>query len=130
MSKDLSRLLRCTELVLPTSFGEGLSYYEVLCKVVKVLNELLERVEEIEGTTEIVTEISQKVKEIEGVIEELKKRTDVPLNINLSEFHETGVITETYADGEKTYVFDFDEEGRPIKITDSAGNETTLNWGG
>lgn len=52
----------------------------------------------------------------------------VPTNVDLSAYA-NGVISETYEDGsEITYNFDFDEDGNPVKITDSFGNVTKLTW--
>lgn len=49
--------------------------------------------------------------------------------VDLSGYESSGTITETYSDGSSlTYNFDFDSEGKPIKITDSDGNETVLTW--
>lgn len=50
-------------------------------------------------------------------------------NINMTRFDEEGVIVETFADGtEKTTTMEFDNNGNPIKITDSDGNVTVLTW--
>lgn len=44
---------------------------------------------------------------------------------------DTGSFAET-VDGDltETYGVEFDSQGRPIKITDGDGHETTVNWGG
>ncbi len=48
--------------------------------------------------------------------------------VDLSGF-ENGTVVETYSDGSaKTYTFEFDSDGNPVKITDSDGNETVLTW--
>ena len=52
-----------------------------------------------------------------------------PISVDLSAYETQGLIVETYADGsEITYQMEFDSEGRPIKVTDSNGNETVLTW--
>lgn len=53
----------------------------------------------------------------------------IPTEIDLSAYESNGLIVETYADGTtKTTTVEFDENGNPIKITDSDGNETLLTW--
>lgn len=52
-----------------------------------------------------------------------------PTAIDLSQFESNGRIVETFADGTtKTTTVEFDGNGKPAKITDSAGNIMTLNW--
>lgn len=64
--------------------------------------------------------------QITGDIGKLKRS---PTSVDLSAFETQGLIVETYADGsEITYQMEFDSEGRPIKVTDSNGNETVLTW--
>lgn len=54
---------------------------------------------------------------------------NLPVQIDLTAFEAAGRIVETYADGsEVTYTMTFGADGKPIKVTDSAGNETTLTW--
>jgi hypothetical protein len=53
----------------------------------------------------------------------------VPSSIDLSAFETEGKIVERFADGSlATTVMEFDDEGKPVKITDSNGNVTTLIW--
>lgn len=52
----------------------------------------------------------------------------VATSVDLSGF-ENGTVVENYSDGStNTYTFEFDEDGKITKITDSDGNETVLNW--
>lgn len=52
-----------------------------------------------------------------------------PVSIDLSAYESDGRIVETYADGSVvTTVMEFDENGKPTKITDSNGNVTVLTW--
>lgn len=54
---------------------------------------------------------------------------NAPTSIDLTQFESNGVIVETYTDNsQKTYAMEFDENGNPIKITDSNGNVTVLTW--
>jgi hypothetical protein len=51
------------------------------------------------------------------------------VSIELSEFESNGRIVETYKDGSVvTTLMEFDNNGRPTKITDSNGNVTVLTW--
>ena len=55
--------------------------------------------------------------------------TAQPTSIDLSQYESNGRIVETFADGTtKTTTVEFDGNGKPVKITDSAGNTTNLNW--
>ena len=50
-----------------------------------------------------------------------------PVSIDLSAYESEGRIEETFADGSSvTTVMEFDENGKPAKITDSNGNVTDL----
>ena len=52
-----------------------------------------------------------------------------PTSIDLSQFESNGRIVENFADGTtKTTIVEFDGNGKPVKITDSAGNTMNLNW--
>ena len=52
-----------------------------------------------------------------------------PTEVDLSGFESEGIIVETYADGSTlTHNFEFDADGKPIKIMDSDGNEMILIW--
>lgn len=52
--------------ILPSIFDESMSYYEVLCKVIKILNNSLEDInilkEEIENTNSALNEFKEEVK--------------------------------------------------------------------
>ncbi len=52
--------------ILPSIFDESMSYYEVLCKVIKILNNSLEDInilkEEIENTNSALDEFKEEVK--------------------------------------------------------------------
>lgn len=49
--------------------------------------------------------------------------------IDLSQYESNGRIVETFSDGtKKTTTVKLDDNGKPVKITDSAGNTTNLNW--
>lgn len=62
--------------ILPTIFDESMSYYEVLCKVIKILNNSLEDInilkEEIENTNSALDEFKERV---ESQFEELVNGT-------------------------------------------------------
>lgn len=62
--------------ILPTIFDESMSYYEVLCKVIKILNNSLEDInilkEEIENTNSALDEFKEGV---ESQFEELVNGT-------------------------------------------------------
>lgn len=59
-----------------------------------------------------------------GEVSEEKKTTSV----DLSGF-ESGTVVENFSDGSTlTYSFEFNEDGKITKITDSDGNETVLTW--
>lgn len=50
-------------------------------------------------------------------------------SIDLSGFESEGKIVETFADGSViTTVMEFDDNGKPTKISDSNGNVTVLTW--
>jgi hypothetical protein len=49
--------------------------------------------------------------------------------VDLSRYEDEGVIVETMPDNTtRTTTFEFDENRRPVKITDGDGNETVLTW--
>ena len=51
------------------------------------------------------------------------------VSIDLSAYDQEGKIVETYANGTtRTTTLEFDELGNPVKITDSDGNVTVLQW--
>ncbi len=62
--------------ILPSIFDESMSYYEVLCKVIKILNNSLEDInilkEEIENTNTAIDEFKEQVK---SQFEELRNGT-------------------------------------------------------
>lgn len=62
--------------ILPSIFDESMSYYEVLCKVIKILNNSLEDInilkEEIENTNSALDEFKE---EVENQFEELVNGT-------------------------------------------------------
>lgn len=65
--------------VLPLVYDESLSYYEVLCKVLKKLNELIESLdtlpEEIKQIEAAIAQIEQWIKDFDtGVIQELVEK--------------------------------------------------------
>ena len=63
------------------------------------------------------------------MIAAINKLSKIAASIDLSAYESSGQIVETYADGStKTTTVEFDENGNPIKITDSDGNETVLTW--
>lgn len=62
-------------------------------------------------------------------VEMAKEQPAVSTNIDLSAFESEGRIVETFADGSTlTTDMEFDDNGKPTKITDSNGNVTTLIW--
>jgi YD repeat-containing protein len=64
------------------------------------------------------------------VTEELRELLGAEaVSVDLSAMDTTGEIIETYADETtKTTKIEFDEEGNPIRITDSSGHVTTITW--
>jgi hypothetical protein len=52
-----------------------------------------------------------------------------PASINLTNYASNGTIVEQYADGSTfTYTVTFNADGKPVKVTDSDGNVTTMTW--
>lgn len=79
-----------------------------------------------QGATE---EFANAWEQINANAQAIQKQGAQPVQIDLTAFEAAGRIVETYADGsEVTYTMTFDADGNPIKVTDSAGNETTLTW--
>lgn len=76
--------------------------------------------------TNELNEASMRDVQMIAAINNLSK---IAASIDLSAYESSGQIVETYADGStKTTTIEFDENGNPIKITDSNGNETVLTW--
>ena len=76
---------------------------------------------------EVVEQVSSGVGAI--VEQYVDAATARPTSIDLSQYESNGRIVETFADGTtKTTTVEFDGNGKPVKITDSAGNTTNLNW--
>lgn len=74
--KDLKPFKAWCIQILPSIFDESMSYYEVLCKVIKILNNSLEDIiilkEEIENTNSALDEFKE---EVESQFEELLNGT-------------------------------------------------------
>lgn len=64
-----------THKVLPTTYDESLSYYEVLNKITYYINQVIKSIEEFEKTTtQQVTNISELVTNIRNDVDELNTR--------------------------------------------------------
>lgn len=64
-----------------------------------------------------------------AMIAAINNLSKIATSIDLSAYESSGQIVETYKDGStKTTAVEFDENGNPIKITDSNGNETVVIW--
>lgn len=113
---DLKRFKFWCQKVLPLVYDDSLSYYEVLCKVVKYLNEMLDAmtgfVDEAEAIREEIRQIQEWIdnfdySKIEKVIEEIIKTSlatmifvelddsgyfiyYIPKSWNAIKFHTTG----------------------------------------
>lgn len=60
---------------------------------------------------------------------DITKPRESSVCVDLSAYDTDGKIVETYADGStKTSTIEFDENGNPIKITDSNGHVTEITW--
>ena len=56
--------------VLPLVYDDSISYYEVLCKMAEILNEVIDKTNEIDELTQY---INNELKRVEAKIEELAK---------------------------------------------------------
>ena len=76
------------------------------------------------------TIISPVDEDLIGDLEDVRKLiSNKAINVDLSAMETTGKIVEIYADDTtKTTTMEFDEDGNPIRITDSDGHVTTLKW--
>ena len=76
------------------------------------------------------TIISPVDEDLIGDLEDVRKLiSNKAINVDLSAMETTGEIVEIYADDTtKTTTMEFDEDGNPIRITDSDGHVTTLKW--
>ena len=53
----------------------------------------------------------------------------VASSVDLTAFETDGRIVESFPDGStRTTTMEFDDDGNPVKITDTDGNETVLTW--
>jgi hypothetical protein len=83
------------------------------------------------ATQEYVQEFVQEfaTENLQGIATEeyVDSKLAEPVSIDLSAYESEGRIEETFADGSSvTTVMEFDENGKPAKITDSNGNVTDL----
>lgn len=77
----------------------------------------------------VTSELNEASMRDVAMIAAINKLSKIATSIDLSAYDSNGQIVETYADGStKTTTVEFDENGNPIKITDSNGNETVLTW--
>ena len=79
--------------VLPLVYDDSLSYYEVLCKVVKYINEILE---ELEATEKSVDSLREELKRLKEYVDHYFDNLDVQEEINnkLDEMAESGELDE------------------------------------
>lgn len=94
------------------------------------LDTLVERVgtlEEQEAQTKETAELAYEISLKLGL--RMNAFETPPASVDLSAFESDGIIVETKPSGtQTTYTMEFDDNGNPVKITDSNGNETTLTW--
>lgn len=65
----IHKLRHCCSLILPTVFSEEMSYYEVLCKVQKLLNDVIDDIDWLKNQVDINTDDIAKLKsQIEQII--------------------------------------------------------------
>lgn len=57
--------------ILPLTYDDSLSYYEVLCKVSEKLNEVIDKTNE---TTELINYVNNELKRVEKELDELAKQ--------------------------------------------------------
>lgn len=101
--------------ILPTIFDESMSYYEVLCKVIKILNNSLEDInilkEEIENTNSALDEFKERV---ESQFEEFKEGVE-------SQFEE--LINGTWIQGTIPYLKELLKQYIPVAIFFEINND-------
>lgn len=83
--------------VLPLVYDDSLSYYEILCKVVKYINEMLE---ELETSEKRIDGLDDAVKKLREYVEHYFDNLDVQTEINnkLDAMAESGELDELFAD--------------------------------
>lgn len=83
--------------VLPLVYDDSLSYYEILCKVVKYINEILE---ELETSEKRIDGLDDAVKKLREYVEHYFDNLDVQSEINnkLDAMAESGELDELFAD--------------------------------
>lgn len=101
--------------ILPTIFDESMSYYEVLCKVIKILNNSLEDInilkEEIENTNSALDEFKVGV---ESQFEEFKAGVE-------SQFEE--LVNGTWIQGTIPYLEELLKQYIPVAIFFEINND-------
>lgn len=101
--------------ILPTIFDESMSYYEVLCKVIKILNNSLEDInilkEEIENTNSALDEFKEGVK---SQFDEFKEGVE-------SQFEE--LVNGTWIQGTIPYLEELLKQYIPVAIFFEINND-------
>lgn len=89
----------------------------------------------ITGVPAVSTEDDGKVMKVVGgawaAVQEEEEETEEEKRVASADFsnYDSGTIVEVYSDGsEVTYTLEFNDDGKPTKMTDSDGNETVLTW--
>lgn len=88
----VSRLRHWCQLVLPAVFDDSLSYYELLCKVVAKLNEVIDGNNELAG---IVADNAEDIKQLKQDLNVLK---------NTYEDFLAGKVPQSYIEGIATWL--------------------------
>ncbi len=112
--------------ILPSIFDESMSYYEILCKVIKILNNSLEDInilkEEIENTNSLLDEFKANTN---STINEFKENT----NSALDEFRENvenqfeELVNGTWIQGTIPYLEELLKQYIPVAIFFEINND-------
>lgn len=70
---NIEKLIMCTQKIIPLTYDKSLSYYEMLCKVLEKINELIENDEEMKKLT---LEQIEKLKQYKEEMDEIAQTLD------------------------------------------------------
>lgn len=105
--------------ILPLVYDESLSYYEVLCKLTKKINDIIELAEKLEKAYEEILSYYENIRqeideaidekyaqldaEVKAELEALELRVNAKMNEVLTEVEELTTLVNTYYDNSKNY---------------------------